>query len=136
MAENPEKKILVTVEVLDNFIEAQKKAEKYKRSIAVTESVIANLKSEQIQLKSELIRGIVTQAAYDKAIEKTSKSIESYNKKLHEGIKLSVAADTELREAKKALGSAAKSEELLNVATDNVNKSLGEMQRELSALKI
>lgn len=100
MADNTEKKVLISVEILDNFVKAKKNVDEWR----------AKMKEAQ----------------------------DSGNKTAEEmrGIALELAnANNQFRQAKKEIESAAKSQEIFAAAGEQTNRTLGDMQRELSALK-
>lgn len=100
MADNIEKKVLISVEILDNFVKAKKNVDEWR----------AKMKEAQ----------------------------DSGNKTAEEmrGIALELAnANNQFRQAKKEIESAAKSQEIFAAAGEQTNRTLGDMQRELSALK-
>jgi len=100
MAENTEKKVLIDVKILDNFITSKKNAD-----------------------------------AAKKALDDFLESGEKNDKKQRELVKSLADTNNEYKEVKKQLESSAKAEQLFNEGTEKTIKTLGEMQRELSALK-
>ncbi len=100
MADNSEKKILIDVKILDNFVSAKKNADEARK--ALNDYIKSGEKNEQKQ--RELAQ----------TVAKTN---------------------NEFKEAKMQLESASKSQDMLAAAGEKANKTLGEMQRELRALK-
>ena len=128
-----EKIVLVKADIISNFINAKKDVDKFKSSIEATTAVIEDLKGEQINLKSQLARNIITQQEYEKSLAETSAKIEQYKSQLYEQTQLHALANAKLKDRTKELQSSAKSEDLINNITKNTNKSLGQMYRELNA---
>lgn len=100
MAENSEKKVLISVEVLDNFIAAKKNVDFWRKSLKDAESSGTATKEQLREIATELGK-----------------------------------ANNEFREAKTRLEAASKANDIFNVTGEKVNKTIGEMQRELRALR-
>ena len=100
MAENAEKKVLISVEILDNFIKAKGNVDFWKAALKDAQKTGAATQKELREIAAELAK-----------------------------------ANNEYRDAKKDLESVTKAQELLDSASSKTNKTLGEMRRELTALR-
>lgn len=100
MSDNTEKKILIDVKILDNFVTSKKNIDEAKKSL------------------NDFI--------------KSGEKNDEQQRKLAEGLAKST---NEYRNAKIQIESSAKSQEIMTVASNNALKSMGEMQRELKALR-
>ena len=100
MADKVEKKVLLTVDILNNFVEAKKNADDAKKALD------SFIKSGEINAAKQ--QELATQYAKTK---------------------------NELANAQKAMLSASKTQDVLGTAVEATSKTLGEMQRELSALR-
>ncbi|MCL2596262.1 MAG: hypothetical protein FWD66_01080 [Paludibacter sp.] len=100
MADNTEKKILLAVQILDNFVEAKKNLDAAKK-------------------------------AMDDFIKSGNTNIETQRT-----LAINLAkSNNEYRNAKKVIESTVKSQDILAAGVNTANKTLGEMQRELAALR-
>lgn len=100
MSENTEKKILLDVKILDNFVSAKKNADDARK--ALNDYIKSGETNEQVQ--RELAQTLAK-------------------------------ANNEFREAKTQLEAASRSQDIFTAASDKTSKTLGEMQRELRALR-
>lgn len=100
MSENAEKKVLVTAEIVDNFIKSKQNLEDWK-----------------------------------KALKDAQKSGKETKERMAELARNLADANNKYREAKKVIESTTKAEEVFLIGVDAANKTLGEMQRELAALR-
>ena len=100
MADNTEKKVLISVEIIENFVTAKKNASEAK-----------------------------------KALDDFIKSGEKNTKTQNELALAFAKANNEYKEAQAAIQRAVKAEDLFASASDNAVKSMGDMKRELAALR-
>jgi len=100
MADNTEKKVLISVEVLDNFIASKKNVDFWKKSLKEAE--------QSGEATKEQLRDIATNLAQ---------------------------ASNEFKSAKTNLEAASKAQDIFNTAGEKANRTIGDMQRELKALK-
>ncbi|MDR2065473.1 MAG: hypothetical protein LBP85_07195 [Prevotellaceae bacterium] len=113
MAENIEKTVLVKADVVSNFIQTKKELDSVKKGYDDLSELLEKIAAEQ---------------------GKNSEAYKKANAQLAaQAIKLA-NANNEYRAAKKEIEAAAKSEQIFADINDKTAKSLGEMQRELSAL--
>lgn len=98
--ENTEKKVLIDVKILDNFVTTKKNADEAKK--ALNDFIKSGEKNDKLQ--RELAQNLAK-------------------------------ANNEFKEARTQLEAASKSQDMLAAAGEKANKTLGEMQRELRALK-
>lgn len=100
MADNTENKILVSVEILDNFIAAKKNLEQWKKALADAE-----------------------------------KSGTATNEELAEITRNLTAANQQFQSSRRTLENSTRAQEILNAANEQTNRSLGDLRRELTALR-
>lgn len=128
MADNTEKKVIVSVDIINNFVQAKKSLDQAKKSFKETENEV-----DKLEKKLEILKN--TEEADAKAIKETTDELNRQKSILSDQAIALAKSNNEFKNAKKQLEGAAKAEEIFNVVTEKTNQSLGEMQRELSALK-
>jgi hypothetical protein len=109
-----EKVVLVKADVISNFIKTKKELDGVKIGYDNLSEIAARVASEQ---------------------GKNTVGYQRVNKQLTEQAEKLANANNAYKDAKKAIEASARSQELLNSVSDKTVKSLGEMQRELTALR-
>ncbi|MDR1197745.1 MAG: hypothetical protein LBK94_01860 [Prevotellaceae bacterium] len=114
MAENTEKKVLITANVVSNFVETKRQLDSVKQGYKDLEKELLKIEKEQ---------------------GKNSEAYQKANAQLGEQAKLLATANNKYRDAKKELEGAARSQNLINSATQNADNSLRALERDLNALR-
>lgn len=128
MAENSEKKVLISVEVLDNFIKTKKNADNAREAFKFLQDSVSKLELELRNLT-------LAEEKDEKAIKAVTDRLNNQKAALREQAQVLAKTNNEFKEAKTQLEAASKSQDMLAAAGEKTNKTLGEMQRELKALR-
>lgn len=100
MADNSEKKVIIDVNIVDNFIKSKQNLDFWKAALKDAQKTGTSTKEDLHEIAVELAK-----------------------------------SNNEFKQAKKEIEGAAKAEGLFNAITESTNKSLAQMQRDLTALK-
>jgi len=128
MSENKEKKILIAVEIVDNFIAAKKNLDNAKAMFKALQESVSKIDEELRNLT-------LSENKNEAAIAATTKKLENQKAALNDQATVLAKSNVEFRNAKIEIESASKANDIMTAASDKTVKSLGAMQRELRVLR-